>query len=121
MTLSDGLYCANHEIVRSDDRKSEEQDKHAGDHQREHPDQIDVEPRAAQYRDAKFFVNHNRDQRSRYKIPQGVDYDRRDEQRRRAKIRECPRVHLVTVMVMRLSRSRRWQKKRDEHQSCAVR
>ena len=50
--------------VRSTNRKSKEQDKHAGDHQREHPDQIDVEPRAAQDRDAKFFVNHNRDQRS---------------------------------------------------------
>ena len=65
MTLSDGLYCANHEIVRFDDRKSKKQDKDAGDHQREHPDEIDVEPRAAQYRDPKFFVNHNRDQRGR--------------------------------------------------------
>ena len=44
-------------------QKSKQQDKDAGDHQREHPDEIDVEPRAAQYRDPKFFVNHNRDQR----------------------------------------------------------
>jgi hypothetical protein len=65
MTLSDGLYCANHEMVRSDDRKSKEQDKDAGDHQREHPDEIDVEPRAAQDRDPKFFVNHDSDQRGR--------------------------------------------------------
>ena len=65
MTLSDGLYCANRERVRSDDRKSKEQDKDAGDHQREHPDEIDVEPRAAQHRDPKFFVNHDIDQRGR--------------------------------------------------------
>ncbi len=43
--------------------ESKHQDKHAGDHQREHPDEIDVEPRAPQDRDPKFFVNHNRDQR----------------------------------------------------------
>src|SRR4029077_16790097 len=40
--------------------ESKEQDKDAGNHQREHPDQTDVEPRAAQYRDPKFFINHNR-------------------------------------------------------------
>ena len=51
-----------HEVRRPN---SKEQDKDAGDHQREHPDEIDVEPRAAQYRDPKFFVNHNRDQRGR--------------------------------------------------------
>jgi len=45
--------------------KSKEQDKDAGDHQREHPDEINVEPRPAQYRDPEFFVNHNRDQRGR--------------------------------------------------------
>jgi len=39
----------------------EKQNEHSGDHQREHPNQIDVEPCAAQYRDAKFFINHNRD------------------------------------------------------------
>jgi hypothetical protein len=47
MTLSNGLYCANHETPRSDDRKSEKQDKHACDDQRKHPDQIDVKPGAA--------------------------------------------------------------------------
>ena len=102
-------------------RKSKKQDKDAGDHQREHPEKIEIEPRAAQYRYAKFFLNHNRDQRRRQKIPKCVDYDRCDEQRRRAKIRECPRVRLVSIVVMRLSRSRRWQEKRDHHQSCAMR
>src|SRR6476620_2397351 len=81
--------------------ESKEQDKDAGDHQREHPHEIDVEPRVAQDRDAKVFVDHNRDQGRRQKISKGVDYDRRDEQRRRAKVRECPRVHLVGVVVMR--------------------
>jgi hypothetical protein len=47
----------------SSGRKSKEQDKRAGDHQREHPNQIDVEPRAAQNADPKFFVDQNRDQR----------------------------------------------------------
>ena len=45
--------------------ESEHQDKNAGDHQREHPHEIDVEPRAAQYRHPKFFVNHDSDQRGR--------------------------------------------------------
>ena len=63
MTLFDGLPCANHEFDQSQRRTSKHQDKDAGDHQREHPDEIDVEPRAAQYRDPKFFVNHDRDQR----------------------------------------------------------
>ena len=84
--------------------KSEKQDKHPGDHQSEHPDEIDVEPRASQYRDAKLFVNQNRDQRRRHKITQCVDYDRRNKQRRRAKIRECPGVHLVSIVVMRFLR-----------------
>src|SRR5215471_1095845 len=44
---------------------SEKQDEHTGDHQREHPDQINVDPRAAQYRNTNPFVNHNRDQCSR--------------------------------------------------------
>src|SRR5436190_13011420 len=43
--------------------ESKHQDKDAGDHQREHPHEIDVEPSAAQYRYAKFFVNDNRNQR----------------------------------------------------------
>jgi hypothetical protein len=45
--------------------KSKEQDKYAGDHQGEHPDKIDVEPRAPQYCQAKLFINQNRDQRGR--------------------------------------------------------
>ena len=118
MTLLEGLYCAND--GNDNARNSKKQDKDAGDHQCEHPDQIDVEPRTAQYRDSKFFVNYNRDQRRRYKIPQCVDYDRRDEQRRRTKVSECPRVHLVTLMVMCGLPSRRLQKKRDEHQASAV-
>ena len=63
----------------------------------------------------------NRDQRRRYEIPQCVDCDRCDEQSRPAKIRECPRVHLVSIVMMRLSSDRRWQKKRHEHQSRTVR
>src|SRR6266566_8487817 len=42
------------------------------------------------------------------------------EQRRRAKIRERPRMHFVTVVVMHSCSSWRRQKKRNEHQSCAV-
>ena len=60
-------------VVRGPKRRAEDcppyhsgkQNENTGDHQREHPDQVDVEPRAAQYRDPKFFVNHNRDQRGR--------------------------------------------------------
>jgi len=44
--------------------ESKHQDEDASDHQREHPDEIDVEPRPAKDRDPKVFVNHNRDQRS---------------------------------------------------------
>ncbi len=65
MTVAEGRYCANHEIVRFSDRKSKQQDEEAGDHQRNHPHQIDIEPRTAQYCDSEVFVNHNRDESSR--------------------------------------------------------
>ena len=45
-------------------RESKEEDKYAGDHQRKHPHEIDVEPRSAQYCDAEFFINQNCDGRS---------------------------------------------------------
>src|SRR5262245_2672206 len=88
--LSNDLRYANYETRSGPTKNSNEQDKDTGNHQREHPNQIDVEPRAAQHRNANPFVNHNGDQRRRYKIPQGVDYDRRGKQGRCAETRERP-------------------------------
>jgi len=59
---------AHHEFDQWQWRNSKHQDKDAGDHQREHPEQIDIEPGTTQYRDPKVFVNYNRDQRGDYKI-----------------------------------------------------
>ena len=59
---------ANHEFDQCQWRKSKHQDKHASDHQREHPEQIDIEPGVAQYCHPKVFVNHNCDERGDYKI-----------------------------------------------------
>src|SRR3954463_7052957 len=59
------LVLCEHEIVRF---ASKQQDEDAGDHQREHPEQIDIEPGVAQYSDPEFFANHDRDQHGGYKI-----------------------------------------------------
>ena len=49
---------ANHEMqLGHADRKSKEEDKCAGDYQCEHPEQIDVEPGAAQHANPELFVN----------------------------------------------------------------
>ena len=50
-------WCFGAPVPAQASRKSKEQDKRAGDHQRKHPNQINVEPCAAQYCYAKFFVN----------------------------------------------------------------
>jgi hypothetical protein len=50
--------------------KSKEKDKQASDHQREHPDQIDVEPGPAQNADTELFVNQDCQKASYQKITQ---------------------------------------------------
>src|SRR6266702_5179981 len=42
--LPNYVRCANNETQSSSERESKEEDKCAGDHQRKHPHQIDIEP-----------------------------------------------------------------------------
>jgi hypothetical protein len=51
---------ARREWRNSADARSNQENKNASDHQREHPDEIDVEPSAPQYTNTELFVNQHR-------------------------------------------------------------
>src|SRR5882724_4942503 len=71
--LPNCVRCANHQLIRSTNSKSEEKDEHAGDHQCHNPDQIDVKPGAPQNADSKLFINQNREERGHQKVSQCVN------------------------------------------------
>src|SRR4030095_9341034 len=50
-----------------------EKDKQAGDHQRKHPEHVDVEPSVAQDADPESFVNQDCDEAGCQKIAQSMD------------------------------------------------
>ena len=66
---------ANYEIHPADTHsKSNEEDKHTSDHQSQHPEQIHVEPGAAQYANTDFFVNQHCQKTSYQKIAAGMHH-----------------------------------------------
>ena len=71
--LPNRLQSANHEMhLGRHHPKSKEEDKYTSGYQREHPEQIDVEPSAAQHSDTELLVNQYRHQASYQKIAQGM-------------------------------------------------
>ena len=71
--LPNRLQSANHEMhLGRHHPKSKEEDKYTSGYQREHPEQIDVEPSAAQHSDTELLVNQHRHQASYQKIAQGM-------------------------------------------------